>query len=81
MAGRSTDVASAFRGFAVTKSDATIFSATRALYVGGTGDIAVVFAGNSTAVTLKAVPVGILPVQVTMVMSTNTTATDIVGLY
>jgi hypothetical protein len=81
MAGRSTDTAPAYRGAAVTKSDATILPQTRALYVGVTGDVAVIFAGDTAAVTLKAVPVGILPVQVTKVMSTGTTATDIVALY
>jgi hypothetical protein len=67
-------------GFAVTKSDSTVLTNVRGLYVGVSGDVAVVFKDTATAVTLKAVPVGILPVQVTKVMSTNTTATDIVAL-
>lgn len=82
MAGRSTDVAAAFKGEAVTMSDATILPVTRALYIGGAGDVAVVFAGGTSAVTLAGAQAGaILPVQVVQVMSTNTTATNIVALY
>lgn len=80
--GRSTDVAAAFRGAAVTASDATILPVTRALYIGGAGDVAVIFAGDTAAVTLSGAQAGsILPVQVTRVMSTNTTATNIVALW
>lgn len=81
MAGRSSAVYSAYKGVAVTKSDSTILETTRGLWIGGTGDVAVIFADGGAAVTLKAVPVGVLSVQVTKVMSTNTTATDIVALY
>lgn len=82
MAGRSKDVAGAYRAVAVTKSDATILPATRGLYIGGTGDVAVIMAGDTAAVTFSAAPVGvILPLQVTKVMSTNTTATLILALY
>lgn len=66
--------------FAVTKSDSTVLASVRGLYIGVTGDVAVVMAGTTTAVTFKAAPVGILPLRVTKVMSTNTTATDIVAL-
>lgn len=74
---------SAVRGFAVTKSDTTVFSTpTRYLYIGGTGDVAVLLNGDSAPVTFSAVPVGtVLPVSVVKVMSTNTTATLILGLY
>lgn len=82
MAGRSTDVAGAFRAVAVTKSDATLLPVTRGIYIGGTGDIAVIFAGDTAAVTLVAPALGIVhPWQVTKVMSTNTTATSIVAMY
>lgn len=67
--------------FAVTKSDSTILAGVRALYVGGAGDVAVMPVGSTTAVTFSAVPAGsILPVRVSKVMSTNTTATLIVAL-
>lgn len=82
MAGRSTDVAGAYRAAAVTKSDATILPVTRGIYVGTTGNIAVVFAGDTAAVTMVAPALGVIhPWQVTKVMSTNTTASDIVAVW
>jgi hypothetical protein len=71
---------SAHGAVAVTPSDATVFATTRALYVGVSGDVAVQMADGQT-VTFTAVPVGIFPVQVIQVLSTGTTATDMVRLY
>lgn len=69
----------------VTPSDSTDLTGARAIYVGGTGDVALKTihgASNSAAVTLAAVPVGtIIPIQITRVMSTGTTATNIVAIY
>jgi hypothetical protein len=80
--GKNSAVYAATKAVAVTKSDATILETTRALYVGGTGDVAVVMADGGNAVTFSAVPAGsILPVQVTKVMSANTSATLILALY
>lgn len=66
---------------ALTPSDTTqVFC--RAIYVGGAGNVAVK-AKNGTAVTFTAPPVGtILPVNLDggQVMSTNTTATLLIGL-
>lgn len=83
MARIRTDISSAYRAVAVTKSDSTILpDGVRALWVGGAGDVAVIMAGDTAAVTLLAVEAGtLLPVQVSKVMSTNTTATSIVALY
>lgn len=67
---------------AITKSDSTDLTASsiRGLYVGGTGDLAITTKAGST-VTFKAVPVGfVLHLPIAKVMSTNTTATNIVGL-
>ena len=64
--------------FAITKSDSTVIQA-RALYIGVTGDVAVVTEGRTASVTFKNVPVGVLPVQVTQVLSTGTTASEIIG--
>jgi hypothetical protein len=63
---------------AVTKSDSA-FVDFYGLYVGGAGDVAVkTGAGNS--VTFSSVPAGtIIPLRVTQVLSTGTTATNIVG--
>lgn len=68
---------------AVTKSDATVFSvATRGIYVGTTGDVAVTMAETGSAIVFTAVPAGvILPIAVTQVLSTDTTASDIVRLW
>jgi hypothetical protein len=68
---------------AVTPSDTVDLPAgpCRALYVGTTGDIAVIAKGDTAAVTLFSVPVGILPVSVTRVLVTGTTASAIVALY
>jgi len=67
---------------AVTPSDSTDLAFTsRALYVGGAGNIVVTMAGGGD-VTFTAVPGGsILPVRVTRVKSTSTTATSIINLY
>lgn len=67
---------------AVVASD-TVNLATEAyqgLYVGVSGDVKVITADGDT-VTFKAVPVGVLPVQVRRVFSTGTTATNMVALY
>lgn len=82
------------RAIAITKSDTLDVTSpagdaapcyTAGLYIGVSGDVAVIMAGDplaaGTSVTFKAVPVGILPIQVRRVMSTNTTATNMVGLY
>ncbi len=65
---------------AVTKSDSTVLIGVRALYIGVTGDVAVYMRGSTTSVTFVAVPVGILPLEVDRVLSTNTTASSIVAL-
>lgn len=66
----------------VTPSDsADIATASRGLYVGGTGDMAVTMLSGGS-VTFKAVPAGsILPIRVSRVLVTGTTATSIVALY
>ena len=78
--GRSTDIANSYDATAVTKSDVTVLPTTRALWIGTTGDVAVKMAHGST-VTFASVPVGVLPVQVTQVLSTGTTASNIVAMY
>ncbi|MEP2473678.1 MULTISPECIES: hypothetical protein [Rhodobacterales] len=68
-------------GVAVTPSDQDDLDfATRALYVGGTGDLAVqLISGNN--ITLRGLQGGNLyPLRVARVLATGTTATDIVGL-
>lgn len=70
-------------GFAIVKSDTTIFSPPISrLWVGGVGNVAVIMANDTAPVTFTAVAAGtMLEIQCTQVMSTNTTATLMVGLY
>lgn len=68
---------------AVTPHDSTNFTngVCRGIYVGGTGDVAVVFQ-DGTAVTFESVPVGvILPVCAIRVNDTNTDATALVAIF
>lgn len=69
--------------FSVSPSDSTdLTHATRALWVGGAGNISVDTVGGETAVVFSGVAAGtLLPLAVTRVRSTNTTATLIVGVY
>lgn len=67
---------------AVTPHDSTDLTyLTKALYVGGAGNVAAVRA-DGTAVVFSGVPAGtILPIRCRRVNSTSTTATNIVALY
>lgn len=68
-------------GAAVTTSDTTTIQTTRALYVGGTGNLKVTLEGGAT-VTLYAVPAGaMLDLAVDKIFATGTSATSIVALY
>lgn len=81
--GRSEDVTAPIRrGFAITPSDATDLGAeTRAIYVGSAGDVELVLASGD-AVSLAGVPGGaLLPLRVTRVKASGTTAGLLVGLY
>lgn len=67
----------------ITKSDVTDLTTNkiRALWVGGAGDVAVIALNDTTPVTIVGVLAGtLLPISVVKVMSTNTTATSIVGI-
>jgi len=77
------DVSSAWKAIAITPSDATVLpDGIRGVWVGGAGNIAVIMSGDTTAVTLAGVPAGtLLPIQISKVMATNTTATAITALY
>lgn len=66
----------------VVPNDDTVFSITpRALYVGTGGDLAVVGIDDAAPVVLTAVPSGmLLPVSVSKVRATGTTASNIVAI-
>lgn len=67
---------------AITPSDSTSFTPYyRGLYVGGAGNVAVLPVGQTATVVFQGIPAGtILPIIVSKVLSTGTTATRIVGL-
>jgi hypothetical protein len=70
------------KAVAITPSDTTDLTGVRAIYVGGTGALAVRLARDpTTTITFSAVPVGTtLELRVTRVMAAST-ATLLVGLY
>jgi hypothetical protein len=70
----------AWNAVSVTTSDTTVIPVTRSLYIGVSGDLAVRMSEGST-ITFKNVPVGIFPIQVDQVLSTGTTASQIIALY
>ena len=78
----------------ITASDTTQLEVTRGVYVGGNGNLSVcmvdseVVSGDSAAtaqgvdVIFYNVPAGtVLPIQVVRVLSTGTTATNLLALY
>lgn len=72
----------AISAVAVTPNDSTQLGQVRALYVGSTGNLSVVLAEDSSPVTFANVPSGfLLPLAVSVVRSTGTTAGNIVALY
>lgn len=68
---------------AITPSDSTdLPQVSRGIYVGGAGNIVVTPAAGGSNVTFSAVPAGtVLPIRVSRVLSTSTTATSLVNLY
>lgn len=74
-------VAPADGAFAITPNDsADLSNTTRAIYVGGAGDVKLTTTRGDT-VTFSAVPVGsILPVRASRVFATGTTATNLIAL-
>ena len=72
----------AIRAVAITPDDDNDLTyATRAIYIGGDGDLAVVMQGDDTAVTFSGLVAGtILPIRVARVLDTNTSASAILGL-
>jgi hypothetical protein len=65
----------------IPDDDTDLASATKGLWVGGTGDVKVTMFGGE-AVTFVAVPAGTyLPICVTRVWDADTTATDLLALW
>ena len=73
-------------GVVVTPSDSTDITGSNAntpatLFVGVGGNIDVVTIGGSTLLLKNIADGSFLPIQVTRVKATNTTATDIVAIF
>ena len=68
---------------AITKSDSTVYSPPLTqIYVGGTGDVAVLGQGDTVPVVFSAVPVGfVIQGVIKKIMSTGTSATLLIGSY
>lgn len=72
-----------FDGYAVTPADSTNLpnGRTRALFVTGAGNVNVTLPSGATAV-LTSVPANtLIPIEVSQVFATSTTATGIFALY
>ena len=66
--------------FAITPNDSNDLSiVTRCLWVGGSGNVRVLFANDTMPVTLNGAS-GLVPGQIRRVYATGTTATNIVGM-
>jgi hypothetical protein len=65
----------------VTPSDSAEIPITRSLFIGTGGNINAVMADGQTVLFKGLFGGTVLPVQVIKVLSTNTTAADIVALY
>ena len=67
---------------AVTPNDgADLADTSRALYIGGAGDVKVDMYGSGTVTFVGVTAGSVLPVRVDRVYSTGTTATSIVALW
>jgi hypothetical protein len=51
-----------------------------ALWIGVSGNLAVKLSGNNNSITFENVPIGWFPVKTSLVLSTGTTASSIIGV-
>lgn len=71
----------AFDAFSVTPDDsADLSEVTRALYVGGAGDITLITKGGTQIVFAQINAGSFLPIRASRVLAAGTSATNIVGL-
>lgn len=62
-------------------ADVVLANSSRAIYVGGAGNVAVTMAKSGVNLTFTGVPAGtLLPIRVTKVLLAGTTATGIIAL-
>ncbi|MCJ8334611.1 MAG: hypothetical protein MJH10_10260 [Epibacterium sp.] len=73
--------APATKAAAVTAADSDLAQTTRAIYIGGAGDIEVYMAGDTTAITFVGLQAGtVLPIRVDQIRAAST-ATNIIALW
>jgi hypothetical protein len=88
MSMQSTGAVSARKGVVITPANDTRIETTRAVWVGGAGNLTVKFMDNTSPTTsggtvlISGIPAGtLLPIAVNCINATSTTATLIVALY
>lgn len=72
----------ASRGVVITPNDgADLATNSRAIWIGGAGNLTVLLAGDTASVLISSIPAGtLLPIRAKRIYSTGTTATLIVAL-
>ncbi|MGI9486184.1 MAG: spike base protein, RCAP_Rcc01079 family [Geminicoccaceae bacterium] len=65
----------------VTPNDSTVLERTKGVWVGGSGDMSVVMHNGNTVTFAGIVAGSLLPIAVSRIRSTGTTATAIVALF
>lgn len=69
------------RAVAVTPNDSTdLTNTSRAIYVGGAGDLEVITSGGDTAIFVGVAAGTLLPIRVSRVKAAGTTATSLLAL-
>jgi hypothetical protein len=83
LANRSNNVVDpASNAAAVTPNDSTDLTYTsRAIFVGGAGNIAVTMAGGQSVTFTGIIAGALLPIRVSRILSTGTTATNIMAIW
>jgi hypothetical protein len=82
MFGKGEIDSPASSAFAITPHNTTLFDyATRAIYVGGDGNISVLTVNGDTVTFVGCVAGTLIPIRARRVNSTGTTALNLVGLY
>lgn len=81
--GRADGITAPVRhGFAIGAADgADLAAETRAIYVGGAGNLRLVLASGDEVTFTGLLAGTLLPVRATRVKATGTTATQLLGLY
>jgi hypothetical protein len=70
----------ASNAFSITPADSNLGTKARALYIGTGGSLAVVTTGGDSVTFTNVLSGSLLPVSVSRVSATGTTATNIIGL-